>query len=200
MKTITSLLLFSVCQLSFGQTDTNIMAIGDWSAPVTNDFWRLRGRLLVFDAEKGKEDTRPHLRVYFELQNSVPARGRPLEFYFDRGNLCLHLLDGHDKPIALETGFYVRPPSESFTITLPPESTIRMPVGFASQSSTKPNGLVLSNGAGRYWTIRPDSKNDYYLSATFSRPTNHPSSLNYIVWQGTLQLPKVKIPTENIRK
>jgi hypothetical protein len=32
------------------------------------------------------------------------------------------------------------------------------------------------------------------LSGTFTPPADHPSALKYHIWQGTLKLPKVKIP------
>jgi hypothetical protein len=202
MKTVSLLLLLAASQLSFGQNATNVIAIGDWSAPVTHIFWSLRGRLLIYGAAEGQEHNWPHGRIYMELQNVRLAGGPPLEFYFDSDKSCLQfeMRDGHDKLIPLVHGAYWGPVPAPFTITLPPESTIRMPVDFENQSSTKPNGLVLSIGAGRYWTIWTDSTNDYYLSAAFSPSTNHPSALNYPIWQGTLQLPRVKIPVEKINK
>jgi hypothetical protein len=46
------------------------------------------------------------------------------------------------------------------------------------------------------WTIPPNATNDFFLSATFTPSKDHPSPLNYHVWQGTLKLPKVKIPAK----
>lgn len=191
-------LLLAACQSSFGQTDTNVIAIGEWSAPVTitNGLWPLRGRLLVYDAEKGNENGWPHGRIYLELQNVQPVGGPPLEFYFDSGKTCLHfdLRDGHDQPAALEQGIYNGPVPDPFMITLPPEGTIRLRVDFESQSASKPDGLQLFISPTQYWTIRPGSATDYYLSAIFSPPKKQPSSPKNYVWQGTLKLPPVKIP------
>jgi hypothetical protein len=49
---------------------------------------------------------------------------------------------------------------------------------------------------GRRCLIRPSATNDFFLSGSFTPATNHPSALKYHVWQGTLKLPKVKIPAK----
>jgi hypothetical protein len=63
-----------------------------------------------------------------------------------------------------------------------------------------PDDLQLLLGCGTW--ILPTAAGDaaanataeYYLSGTFTPPADHPSPLKYHVWQGTLKLPKVKIP------
>jgi hypothetical protein len=64
---------------------------------------------------------------------------------------------------------------------------------FVCHGTTKYGNLLLHVSAMEFWSIPPDATNDYYLSATFSPTTNHPSALKYPLWQGTLNLPKVKI-------
>lgn len=204
MKRIISLLLLAACQCSFGQTDTNIIAIGDWSAIVTDGIWPLRGRLLVYDAvpDKGNDIMWPEARVYLELQHvaDVPmAMKLSLGVFTDNlTELHFEMRDGHDKLIKDEPMFYNGVSAEPFSAILPPDSTLRVRVDMEVRSQT-PDGLLVCVSGGA-WTLRPGATNDYYLSATFSHPTNNPSGLSYHVWQGTLQLPKVKIPTENIRK
>jgi hypothetical protein len=58
-------------QSCLGQSDTNVLAVGDWSAPVRDAIWPLRGRLLVYDAvaDKGDDVMWPGARVYLELQH-----------------------------------------------------------------------------------------------------------------------------------
>lgn len=200
MKTISLFLLLASLQCCFGQTDTNILAIGDWSAPVTitNANWPLRGRLLVYDAKEGKGNRWPYGRIYLELQDVQQRGGPPAEFYFDSYKSCLHfeMRDANDVLITPgDTGSWGFVPNP-FTIILPPEGTIRVRVDRGNQSSTKLDGLALSTGSGQTWFIRFDSTNDYYLSATFSPPTNRPSTPDNVVWQGTLMLPKVKLPVK----
>ena len=64
MKIIAFLLLVACLPCCFGQTDTNLLASGDWSDVVKDgDGYALRGRLLVYD-----EHTAPnHARIYMEL-------------------------------------------------------------------------------------------------------------------------------------
>jgi hypothetical protein len=57
-----------------------------------------------------------------------------------------------------------------------------------------------SGACGGPWTIPPGATSDYFLSATLTPQTNHPSALNYNLWQGTLQLPKVKIPADKTKQ
>ena len=191
-------------QCCFGQTDTNVLAVGDWSAPVRDGIWPLRGRLLVYDAvpDKGSDVMWPEARVYLELQH-VPDVPMAMKlslgvFTDDLTKLQFEMRDGHDKLIKPEYISIDGVLADPFLAILPPDSTLRVRVDMEVRGET-PDGLLVCVPAGA-WILRPGVTNDYYLSATFSHPTNNPSDLNYHVWQGTLQLPKVKIPVENIRK
>jgi len=203
-KIITCLMLAVFIQYCFGQTDTNVLAVGEWSAPVSDGIWPLRGRLLVYDAvpDKGSDVMWPEARVYLELQHVADA---PLAmklsigiFTDDLTKLHFEMRNGHDKLIKTETIFYNGVLPDPYSAILPPDSTLRVRVDRGVRSQ-KPDGLLV-DAPGGDWTLRPGTTNDYYLSASFSHPTNNPSGLNYHAWQGTLQLPKVKIPIENIRK
>jgi hypothetical protein len=202
MKTIVLFLLLACSQCCFGQTDTNVVAIGDWSEPVSDHAgYTLRGRLLIYDAEfYSRIKMWGHARIYLELQHICADVWRnPTEICF-RMSAGLHfeMRDGLDKPIR-----YKSPPIDAYVnanpywVTLPCESTVRVRAdpGLCSDS-TKPDGLSILVGPDCLWDIRPGATNDYYLSATFTPVTNHPSSLNYHVWQGTLNLPKVKPPSK----
>jgi hypothetical protein len=46
---------------------------------------------------------------------------------------------------------------------------------------------------GGDWFIPAGDTNEYFLSGTFSSPSNEASCLDYQVWDGVLQLPKLKI-------
>jgi hypothetical protein len=191
-------------QCCFGQTDTNILAVGDWSAPVRDGIWPLRGRLLVYDAvpDKGNDVMWPEARIYLELQHvaDVPMAMKLSLGVFtdDLTKLQFEMRDGHDKIIKPEYISINGPLADPFSAILPPDSTLRVRVDMGVRSET-PDGLLVCVPEGA-WTLRPRVTNDYYLAATFSHPTNNSGGLNYHVWQGTLHLPKVKIPAENIRK
>jgi hypothetical protein len=199
MKLIACFMLVAFIQCCFGQTDTNVLAVGDWSAPVADGIWPLRGRLLVYDAvpDKGSDVMWPEARVYLELQHvaDVPLAMKLSIGVFadDLTKLHFEMRDGHDKLIKAESITYNGVLPEPFSAILPPDSTLRVRVDMGARSQT-PNGLLVFVPGGA-WTIWPWATNGYYLSATFSHPTNNPSGLNYHVWQGTLQLPKVKIPS-----
>jgi hypothetical protein len=68
---------------------------------------------------------------------------------------------------------------------------------YAYSLTPKPDGLLLMLGSGT-WIIPTNAPAnaaaEFYLSGTFTPPADHPSPLKYHVWQGTLKLPKVKIP------
>ena len=197
------LALVAACQLSFGQTDTNVIAVGDWSAPATNDFIAIRGRLIVYGGLT--PDTNfPEVvgayagsmaRVYLELQAVPPFSWAPVEVYFDRDLECLHveMRDDHDKLIPEKTYSisYLMP--SPFFMVMVSDSTIRVRVDMGTGGWNKPHDREIFV-AGRDWLVSPDTGKEYYLSATFKPLTNSPSAHNYHLWQGTLELPKVKIP------
>ena len=72
---------------------------------------------------------------------------------------------------------------------------------YAYVLTPKPDGLLVMLGSGT-WIIPANARADapanaaaeFYLSGTFTPPADHPSALKYHIWQGTLKLPKVKIP------
>jgi len=198
MKIITLFLLFACLQSCFGQTDTNVIATGDWSETVTEGDHTLRGRLLVYDEQS--RSAANHARVYLELQHVFKGGwANPLEVYFDSGignALHLELRDGLDQPIP-QAHVAIRGPVPSpCWITLPCDSTVRLRADtYTLGPLSKPDGLEILVRDG-CWIIRPNATNDFFLSGSFTPPKDHPSCLNYHVWQGTLKLPQVKIPVK----
>src|ERR1035441_3074248 len=103
MKTVVVFfLLLASFQCCFGQTDTNVIAVGDWSATVPDkDGHLLRGRLLVYDEQTAHN----HARIYLELQHVFDG-GRwdgPFEIYFNGRDDTLHfeMRDGHGQPVPM---------------------------------------------------------------------------------------------------
>lgn len=195
--------LLAICQLSFGQTDTNVIAVGDWSAPATNDFIAIRGRLIVYyeltPDTNFPEDARAYAgsmaRVYLELQAVPPFSWAPVEVYFDSDFEYLHveMRDGHDKliPAKQHSISYMLP--SPFFMVIVSDSTIRVRVDMGTGGWNEPHDREIYV-AGQYWLVSPNTGKEYYLSATFKPLTNCPSAHSYHLWQGTLELPKVKIP------
>lgn len=220
MKSIFSLLLLVTCQFCPGQTDTNVIAVGDWSAAVsdgkelrfTNTSGKevrysgpaLRGRLLIYDDRD--QSANNHARVYLELQHIYTTGwDQPVDIYYDPDwtNVDLHLdmRDEHDQPIPKKPVFIWGAAIEPCWVTLPCDATIRLRADLMVGPAEKPDGLEILVNRG-CWIIPRHATNDFYLSGTFSPPSDltgpHEqllSPLNYRAWHGTLNLPKVKIPS-----
>jgi hypothetical protein len=179
----------------FGQTDTNLIATGGWSEAVNDqDHW-LRGRLLVYDENGGGSAN--HARVYLELQHVFHGGwDKPIEIYFNvgfGGVVSFELNDAFGKPVPQEPTAIRGPAPPPSWVTLPCDATVRLRADIYNLGTqSKPAGLVIFANGGR-WVVHPDATNDVFLSATFTPATNHPSPLNYHVWQGMLKLPAVKI-------
>jgi hypothetical protein len=204
MKLIALLLLLAAGDCCLGQTDTNLIAAGDWSEVVPNTNFPnpkfapcLRGRLLVYDAQDRGGDN--HARVYLELQHADSSqRFPPVAVYYapDGTNLNLHfeMRDENDRPIPNNRfgGIIWGPRStQACWVTIPYDATVRLRAD-STWRTQKPDGLEIDVGGGR-WIIPPHATNGFYLSGTFRPQCDKPGLLKYESWQGTLKLPKVKI-------
>jgi len=195
----TAILFVASLGCCFGQTDTNLLASGDWSKPVQDDQgYTLRGRLLVYDQQSFPF----HARIYLELQHVF--RGDrwdgPVAFYYnlDSGDvLHFDMRDGLNQPVPTFPVSIRGPGLPPYLITMPCDSTIRLRADWYDMGPpTQPDGFEIFV-VGGCWLIKHDATNDFYLSASFTPPKDLTSVLNelkYHFWQGTLDLPKVKIP------
>ena len=199
MKTIALFLLLASVPCCFGQTDTNVIATGDWSEIVSDDAgYPLRGRLIVYDSQgRNSWGIWTPARVYVELQHVCRDVGRfPIEFEVDDMKcLRFEMRDAFDRPIRSELVAGVQPVPPSYKAILPCDSTLRLLADRNGGFQSKPDGLwILVNGGS--WLIRPNATNSYFLSAKFSPSTNHIVSEDNHLWQGSLKLPKVQIPVK----
>jgi hypothetical protein len=198
MKTVCLLLtLVLCCHWSVaGEADAGVIGVGEWSEPVSDgDGYTLRGRLVVCDDRPASASN--HARVYLELEHVFKgAFPSALEVYYDiQGTaLNLELRDGHDQPVP-RTPMAIRAPMlPPCWITLPCDAMLRLRGDLYHLSVTpKRDGLLVLLGSGT-WIIPANAAGEFYLSGTFTPPADHPSALKYHIWQGTLKLPKVKIP------
>ena len=196
MKTIALFLLAASFQCCFGQTDSSVLAVGDWS-PVVNDCQHaLRGRLVICD-DNGPSAAN-HARVYLELRHVFHgAWEAPLKIFYkigmNDGDLRFEMRDQAGHPIP-QTPIAIRGPMPSpCWITLPCDATMRLRADeYLLGPANKPDGLEIL--AGGCWIIPNNTTNSYMLSATFATPKEELSRTNRDDWQGTLTLPKVKIP------
>jgi hypothetical protein len=194
MKAIALFLLLPSVGCGFRQTDTNVIAVGAWSEPVSDSDGRtLRGRLLVYDEQSAPN----HARIYLELQHVFKsAWSNPLEIYFDIGlsnDLHFEMRDQLDQPVP-RFPVRIRGPAPSpCWVTLSCDSTVRLRADtYTLGPPSKPDGLEILVRGG-CWLIGPNATNDFFLSGSFTPSTDHPSPLQYHVWRGTLKLPKVKV-------
>jgi hypothetical protein len=193
------LLILTSARYSLAQTDTSVLAVGEWSETVTDRDHALRGRLVVYDDKA--QSAANHARIYLELQHVFQGGwSNAIEIYFDIGNgtdgLRFELRDGQGHPIPKDTNYGIRGPMPyPYWVTLPCDSTLRLradtyTMGFKDNH----DGLTIFVQDG-LWIIRPKAATDYFLSGSFTPPKDHPSALGYHVWEGTLKLPGVKLPT-----
>jgi hypothetical protein len=216
MKAFAFLLLLASLQICVGQTDTNLLATGDWSEIVGTGLSNLRGRLLVYDDQA--PSARNHARVYLELQH-VEQGGWdfPVKIYYEVGKtLSIEMRDGLGHSLPSNLFFFSRVAPTPCWVVLPCDATVRLRADESTLGSDKkPDGLEILVWPG-LWMVRADATNDYYLSATLnatspsSDPPGNPFSAGAPVpaagspaafdpqiprvWQGTLKLPAVKIP------
>jgi hypothetical protein len=200
MKTLPFLLtLVLCCHWCFaGPPDAAVVIVGEWSELVKDgDGHTLRGRLVVCDDRPAGGSN--HARVYLELEHGGSAL--PTEVYHDieSTSLNLEVRDGQDQLVPRKLVAVRRPSLPACWVTLPCDSTVRLRSDlYATSLNPNPDGLLFMLGSGT-WIIPTNAPAnaaaaDFYLSGTFTPPADHPSALKYHIWQGTLKLPKVKIP------
>ena len=181
--------------------DTNIVAMSDWSKPVSYTEpgkqygSTIRGRLIIrkeFSPRYGGQT--PETAVHVELQN-LSMDSCEL-FFSDVQGLRCELSNANDKPIRSGPSLYGNGPGPVATsswVILPYDSSIRLRVNTIGGSPSD-HSLFIRLYSGE-WSIPAGDTNDYYLSGTLnvSSPTNHVASPDIKNWQGILVFPKMKI-------
>lgn len=184
MKTLipTLVTLLLVQDASFAVDDTNILAAGDWSTPVTGSedistgrgahHPVLRGRLLLCESPKNDSPA-----IYLELQDCGDVWGKADVFCnLNPGGGChLENLDSSGKRIPPRMGGFGGGAPSAEWFDLPADATMRLRIS-------------------AYVTFTYASTNDYFVSGTFvSNPPPDPKDNRLDVWMGTIQLPAMKV-------
>jgi hypothetical protein len=180
-----------------GASDPGVLALGDWSEPVANEYgFKLRGRLLICEY--------PHHRgprsgtdaaLYVELQEYSDFVGAVGEVYWDPRALSCDLTDSAGKAVPMSPGSYGGPVPPACWVKLPSNSSIRLRVSPYAGGILNEGGFAIWTAKFQVWTLKPEDANTYFLAGEFTaRPvTDHnPADFRW-VWTGTLKLPRLEL-------
>ncbi len=160
--------------------------IGAWSE-TTNG---IQGRLVA--TEDPEFNGTKMVAIYLELRN-ISHAANPLEIYYEPiKSIESRIVDAANKPVAK----YPSPASIGLTppfwLVLPFDSTLRFRVSVSGYGVPQNGGTNIQMMSGN-WLMKADDERDYFLEAAFvSQMAKLDSGRR--VWQGTIKLPKVRIP------
>lgn len=209
MKAILSCFTFAACQLCFAAGDTNIIAMSEWSKPVSlrNDQHHdqhIRGRLLIMHGMEpayGGPPTTNGAMTFIELQNVTGACCDGIDVYFDVKELHCKLSDNAGKAVPISGGTWGgRGPFAPCWVRLPYNSTIRL---FVNGGTMEPLSVYPSGEPWAHWSIAGNDTNTYFLTGTLNLFTHTNLSLSPAFremdykqgWMATLEFPKLRITT-----
>jgi hypothetical protein len=174
---------------SFGETNTNLLATGDWSQPTNG----VKGRLLFAEHSRTKDGARIGA-VHVELQNVSVYDAVPV--YYDPRNSPLHceLRDSVGKRVVPTWGGSDGAPEASW-VALRKGTAARLLASLGPAFAPVGPNLIFTVGMDQMWVIPPNATNDFFLSGFFAvTPPKDPS--REPGWEGTLGLSAVRIPVK----
>lgn len=184
---------------AFGIEESNILAAGEWSAPVENHLHHvtIRGRLLFCEAPARGPGRATDVAVYLELEECSGAVGNAVLIRSGRGALRCDLRDRLGKSVPRSPGGFGGGVPSPCSVDLPPYSSFRFRASGFGAGRLQDGGLAVTLAAGERWEVHPASDSDYFLSGTFTiaapaDPSATKETLN--TWNGTLSLPPVRLP------
>jgi hypothetical protein len=189
------------------ETDTNLIAISDWSEATHSDTGALlRARMLIFEEYPPippVEDEHTLIKVYVDLQSVTLGAADRVRIYFDISSNPLHwdMRDARGKPVppnGRPVFGWAGPYPQPCWLTLPFDSALRLRANLNYGGRDKYGVFIPINGLnGGSWQFQPGDTNDYFIVATFTSnpPPNYVStnSLTDRVWNGTVILPEAKL-------
>jgi hypothetical protein len=187
---VLALCFCALAQQAFAPDDN-----GGWSAIVNG----LQARLSFAPGEP--VNGKPSISTYLELRRlqhdphltilDVPFSSNRIQFEVvnDQGEKVTSSYDPMKDPI--DTAFPV-----FGTLRLPYDSSLRFSLSRRGFTMTKDAGVVLNLCDlvdGPRWEFRLGNKHPYYLRARFS--VEKGNDQDWMRWSGTIEIPKIKIPT-----
>lgn len=157
---------------------------GEWSEPVGP----LRGRLVL--VRSGVSNGTPIITAYLELRN-VAGGDNTVEFNLDRATSTWTVTDDKGKAVAptSPSGNWLPTPTQKPTLTAGARERLVLSKSGAGIAKDQDGHLEL--GSERVWVFARGDGKAYYLQGKIEvKPTGERGQ-----WSGTLDLPRVKIPT-----
>jgi hypothetical protein len=203
MQLRTAILLLLLAAPAYAADGPTVIAIGDWSKPVTDkDGYALRGRLVL--CEKVVSADRREVAVYIDLQDASEAIHRETQLWCEvnksdfrpdyKTGLHCEMHDSKGNKIESKGFPFGGGVPRNQWIALPSDATIRLrttPFGIH-----QPGALAVCADLGGMWIIADDDKTEYRLSGTFTidpAADNKPPADDLHIWRGTLTFPPMQI-------
>ena len=173
-----ALLFFSLIPRLTGAND-----VSSWSSPVNG----LQARLSL---ERGKTlNGTPLISTYLELRN-VADIGNVMELPLNLNSIQFEVVDERDKILPQGPNVYDEVTVEVGMLRMPHDSYLRLNISHQGAGVPKNHGALLDLGVSHVWMFSRGDTLSYYLRGRFSV---EPSKAGF--WSGTIEMPKVKIPT-----
>ncbi len=175
MNALVASFIFTVCPVCFAAGNTNLIAMTEWSKPVSleNDQLHdiaIRGRLLIVEGMEpayGGPPTTNAAMTFVELQNVTGACCDEIEVCFDVMKLNCQLSDraGKAVPISTSEAWGGRGAFAPCWVKLPYNSTIRL---FVNCGTKDPLAVYPSGEPWRHWSIAGNDTNIYFLTGSLN--------------------------------
>ena len=178
LTVVFALLLFSVAPLVIGANDDT-----GWSSPVNGLQARLslaRGRTLNGTAL---------ITTYLELRN-VADVANVMEVPFNPEAMKFEVIDDQDKVLGHRAISYDETTVELGMLRLPHDSYLRFDISHHGAGVPKNQVALLDLDVPYVWVFSPGDKHSYYLRGRFSIEARKERT-----WSGTIEMPRVRIPT-----
>ncbi len=154
-----------------------------WSEPVNG----LQARLSF--ARKPAVNGTPIIATYLELKN-VSDVGNVMEIPIDPEKTHFTVTDSAGKDVEPSNGPFDGISVEVGVLRLPHDSSLRFNISSNGAGIPKDQAGMLDLGAARDWVFKSGDQGTYCLEGRFTVEKGKDRS-----WAGTVELPKVKIPT-----
>ena len=183
-----AILLIVIAPLIAFSVVPQLTAAGDetgWSLPMNG----LQARLSF--AKKESLNGTPLVATYLELRN-VAEVVSAIEFPIDLGTTQFEVLDEQNKKLPQGPVAYDEVTPASFeSLRMPHDSYLHFNISHRGAGIPKNQAALLDLGASYVWAFSPGDKHTYYLHARISVDPGKST------WSGTIEVPKVKIPTHS---